>query len=387
MEEGNELSFTVNIKYAYPRNAVFSLDEAPAGATIDAIDNAIGLFTWTPADGPGSVVVTVRVTDDGDPGIIDTASFTITVSNVAPTLEISGDDFVAAGQTYTLNLSVTDPGDDTIENWQINWGDDSPVQTVPGNPPFVEHVFPGPLPYAGDSEPDKDVDGTDAVRFADNYGKTGEGLFGDFDEDGDVDDDDLAVFAGNFGVIDWDTYTVSATATDDDGTYSSNTLEVVDPFVGEEMSGQSGEVNPSISSIQLVTPQAVSSNQVESVGDTFSAARAEQRGTSSRAGEYSLLLRAAAIRLSSWHEIKPSSSYSSWKSEWSWGRRFRVFPSRSWSLSEWRQDDGQEDDRGQTTEDSLFRTIELQSLRASEPQSHGGRRSEIRGQVLLGTRN
>ena len=25
-------------------------------AFIDAIDNAIGLFTWTPADGPGSVV-------------------------------------------------------------------------------------------------------------------------------------------------------------------------------------------------------------------------------------------------------------------------------------------------------------------------------------------
>ena len=300
---------------------------------------------------------------------------------------VSGDDFVAAGETYTLNLSGTDPGDDTITGWLIDWGDGSEKTEVDGNPPSVKHIFPGPLPYAGDSEPDKDVDGTDAARFANNYGKTGEGLFGDFDEDGDVDDDDLAVFGANFGIIDWDAYTVSATATDDDGTYSSNTLEVIDPPVSEEVFGQSGVVNSSVTSIQPVVSQELSSKKVGSVGETPFAARAEQRGSSSRVGEESLLLRAAAIRLSSWHEIKPSSSYSSWKSEWSWGRRFQLSTSKSWHLSDWWQDDGQEDDRGQTTEDSLFRTIELQSLRASEPQSHGGRRSEIRGQVLLGTRN
>ena len=231
------------------------------------------------------------VTDDGDPAMSDTGSFTVAVTNVAPTLVISGDDFVAAGEKYTLYLSVKDPGEDTIKSWQIDWGDDSPVQTVLGNPPSVNHIFPGPLPYAGDSEPDKDVDGTDAVRFADNYGKKGEGLFGDFDEDGDVDDEDLKVFAGNFGVVDWDAYTVSATATDEDGTYKSNTLEVVDPPVSEEL-------NASVTSVQPVASQVLFGKKVETVGETPFAARAEQRDTSSRGGQDSILLRAAAFKAS-----------------------------------------------------------------------------------------
>ena len=231
----------------------------------------------------------------------------------------------------------------------------------------MKHIFPGPLPYAGDSEPDKDVDGTDAARFANNYGKTGEGLFGDFDEDGDVDDDDLAVFGANFGIIDWDAYTVSATATDDDGTYSSNTLEVIDPPVSEEVFGQSGVVNSSVTSIQPVVSQELSSKKVGSVGETPFAARAEQRGSSSRVGEESLLLRAAAFKASCWQGTKLSSSYPSWKSGLFSERRFRVFTTRPWSLSEWRQDDGDEDETSEP----------FQILRATDPQRSeiGGRRS------------
>jgi hypothetical protein len=308
----------------------------------------------------------------------DTGSFTIAVTNVAPALEISGDDFVAAGEKYTLYLSVKDPGDDTVKSWQIDWGDDSPLQTVPGNPPSVDHIFPGPLPYAGDSEPDMDVDGTDAVRFADNYGKTGEGLFGDFDEDGDVDDSDLAVFAGNFGVIDWDAYTVSATATDDDGTYSSNALKVKDPLVSEELSGQIGEIDSSITSVQPGVSQVASSRKVDSAAGTPSAASAEQGGSSSRAGEDYSLLRAAAFRVSSWQGTRLSSSHSSWKSERSWERKFRLSTSKPWHLSDWWQDDSEEDETGETglTAGSLFRGTEVRSLRTSEPQS-----SEVRGQT------
>ena len=55
------------------------------------------------------------------------------------------------------------------------------------------------------------------------------GGLGDFDEDSDVDDDDLGVFGADFGQIGWDAYQVTATATDEDGTYTSNTLPVVDP--------------------------------------------------------------------------------------------------------------------------------------------------------------
>jgi hypothetical protein len=37
---------------------------APAGASLDPVT---GLFTWTAMDGPGTVQVTVRATDDADP--------------------------------------------------------------------------------------------------------------------------------------------------------------------------------------------------------------------------------------------------------------------------------------------------------------------------------
>ncbi len=56
----------------------------------------------------------------------------VTVNNVAPTLAISGAASVNEGSTYTLNLSSSDPGADTISQWTINWGDTA--QVVTGNP-------------------------------------------------------------------------------------------------------------------------------------------------------------------------------------------------------------------------------------------------------------
>src|SRR5262249_45446585 len=97
-----------------------------------------------------------------------TTTFTLTVTNVAPTLTISGAAGVNEGATYTLNLSRTDPGPDTISSWAITWGDGSPVQSVTGNPSSVTHVY---------------ADGTNSC-------------------------------------------TISATATDEDGAYTANALSV-----------------------------------------------------------------------------------------------------------------------------------------------------------------
>ncbi|WP_278466199.1 PKD domain-containing protein, partial [Gimesia maris] len=47
---------------------------------------------------------------------------------------------VDEGATYTLNLSASDPGADTITEWSIDWGDGN-VETVVGNPSSVTHVF------------------------------------------------------------------------------------------------------------------------------------------------------------------------------------------------------------------------------------------------------
>ena len=44
------------------------------------------------------------------------------------------------GSIYTLNLSSTDPGADTISQWTINWGDGTD-QVVTGNPSSVTHTY------------------------------------------------------------------------------------------------------------------------------------------------------------------------------------------------------------------------------------------------------
>jgi hypothetical protein len=83
----NELvrfSFTNSVSDVEADNAqfTFSLDPgAPAGASLDPIT---GVFSWTPteAQGPGTNLVTMRVTDDGIPPMSDAKSFTLTVNEV-----------------------------------------------------------------------------------------------------------------------------------------------------------------------------------------------------------------------------------------------------------------------------------------------------------------
>jgi len=91
----------------------------------------------------------------------------VAVHDVAPTLAISGAANVNEGASYTLNLSSLDPGADTVNQWTVNWGDG--IEVVSGNPTSVAHTY----------------------------------------ADGDAN------------------YTISATATDEDGTYAAgNTVAV-----------------------------------------------------------------------------------------------------------------------------------------------------------------
>ncbi len=109
--------------------------------------------------------ITVQASDNN--GGTSTGSFNIIVNNVAPTLTISGAATVDEGSPYALNLASSDPGQDTISGWSINWGDGN-IETVTGNPLSATHIY------------------ADGVN----------------------------------------TYTISATATDEDGTYSANNLGV-----------------------------------------------------------------------------------------------------------------------------------------------------------------
>jgi hypothetical protein len=117
----------------------YALDAAPAGATIDP---ATGAIRWTAIDGDAAYSFTVSVTDVA--GLSASRSFQVNVANVAPTLAAGGLQAVYAGEAFTLELSSSDPGADTISTWRIDWGDGT-VNDYAGNPSALSHTYTGVL--------------------------------------------------------------------------------------------------------------------------------------------------------------------------------------------------------------------------------------------------
>jgi uncharacterized delta-60 repeat protein len=141
------------------------------GSDPDVVSGSTASVSHAYADGGNpSTAYAISATATDEDGTFNSNSLVVTVDNVAPTLTIAGAASVDEGSSYALSLSSTDPGVDTISSWTINWGDGN-VETVSGNPSSASHVY---------------ADG------------------------------------GNPSTA----YTITATATDEDGTYSSNSLGV-----------------------------------------------------------------------------------------------------------------------------------------------------------------
>ena len=111
---GVEITVDANATDAdIPSNTlVYSLDDAPAGATINA---DTGVITWTPS-GSGVFNFVVRVTDNGSPVAFDTEDFTVSVDvqNEAPVLDQPADMTVNEGATDTQQLTATDANGDAL---------------------------------------------------------------------------------------------------------------------------------------------------------------------------------------------------------------------------------------------------------------------------------
>jgi uncharacterized repeat protein (TIGR01451 family) len=106
---GNTLTVTASATDPDGNNLMFSLDNAPTGASIDANS---GVFTWT-ADTLGTFNASIKVTDDGLPPLTDEETISITV---VPTTELSitqtasSKKIMAGGQmTYTLSVHNAGP--------------------------------------------------------------------------------------------------------------------------------------------------------------------------------------------------------------------------------------------------------------------------------------
>lgn len=84
---------------------------------------------------------TIAATAEDADGAAPVSGPTVAIANVAPTLTVTPSaSAINEGGTYTLGLASSDPGTDTITSWTINWGDGT-VQTLPGRPTSASHVY------------------------------------------------------------------------------------------------------------------------------------------------------------------------------------------------------------------------------------------------------
>jgi len=93
------------------------------GDTLSDTFTAAGIVTHTYADDNTLLSITVDLVDE-DSTHTDAGSRNLTVDNVAPTIALSGDSNVDEGAVFSLPLgAVTDPGDDTVTEYTVHWGD------------------------------------------------------------------------------------------------------------------------------------------------------------------------------------------------------------------------------------------------------------------------
>ena len=154
-------TYTLNLSSPDPTTSQWTIDWGDGGPAQVFAGNP-STATHVYADGPNNYTISATiVTGTGTFAVGNTQA--VSVLNVAPTLAISGAATVDEGATYTLSLSASgDPGPDTIDHWTINWGD-GPAQTVAGNPSSVTHVYAdGPNNYTI-SATATDEDGTYAA--------------------------------------------------------------------------------------------------------------------------------------------------------------------------------------------------------------------------------
>jgi len=91
-------------------------------------DDATGITTSHTWNDDGTYSIGLKVTNDH--GDSDTATTTVTVNNVAPTVDAGPDDTINEGDTFTSSGSFTDPGSDT---WTatVNYGDATGTLSLP----------------------------------------------------------------------------------------------------------------------------------------------------------------------------------------------------------------------------------------------------------------
>jgi len=121
----------------------FGLDETlPIVAAGQTVTRTIVLVA---VDGPGTAINSVTLSST-ETSPISTAPLTIFVQNVPPTIALSGSGTAMVGQPYTITLgSINDPGQDTVSQWIVDWGDGITQTFTSGGD--VAHMYSTPGNY------------------------------------------------------------------------------------------------------------------------------------------------------------------------------------------------------------------------------------------------
>lgn len=118
-------------------------------------------FSWAQLaalgiDNEGTYPITLEVTDGNTTIQIPS---TLVVQLVPPTLSITGPGIITEGDTYTLGLSASEPGGDVITSWSVDWGD-GVTQTLSGDATSTTHVYSAPPNAVTITATATDEDGT-----------------------------------------------------------------------------------------------------------------------------------------------------------------------------------------------------------------------------------
>ncbi len=120
----------------------FDIDNDGVYERVDQDGGSESRHTFTFPDNAEQIAIRVLVSDD-DGGHTEVFGV-LTVDEVAPILNVepvSGAFGATEGGDFSVRLSATDPGDDTISHWVVDWGDGSPRTTHEGAAPTVVHRF------------------------------------------------------------------------------------------------------------------------------------------------------------------------------------------------------------------------------------------------------
>ncbi len=113
-----------------------------------------------PVNDNGTRTIAVRVTDPAGNATIATS--TLTISNTAPIVNVSGNATATSGVPYTISLAASDPGADTITTYRITWGDGI-TENVAGTATSASHVYLTPGGTRSITAQAIDEDGTFAM--------------------------------------------------------------------------------------------------------------------------------------------------------------------------------------------------------------------------------